>query len=217
MPSRLATDQMSALLFITLPATRIAYVLLALLIGGESAGLPLPGETALITASILATQGKLWLPLVIGIAAATAIVGDNIGYELGRHGARRLLERPGRFEDRRKEFLERGEAFFQRHGSKTVFIGRWVPFLRVTAAWLAGANHMPWPRFFAWNALGGIVWASSIALSIYFLGDLAEHAIEVVGPISAGVVVAALIAFWIYRRRRKAVESRTTSSGIDGE
>ena len=111
---------MSALLLLTLPATRIAYVLLALLIGGESAGIPLPGETALITGSILASQGKLWLPLVIAVAAAAAIVGDNIGYELGRHGARRLLSRPGRFEERRQAFLERGEAFFARHGGKTV-------------------------------------------------------------------------------------------------
>jgi membrane-associated protein len=196
---------MSALLFITLPATRIAYVLLALLIGGESAGLPLPGETALITASILASQGKLWLPLVIGIAAATAIVGDNIGYELGRHGARRLLERPGRFEDRRKEFLERGEAFFQRHGSKTVFIGRWVPFLRVTAAWLAGANHMPWPRFFAWNALGGISWAISVGVFAYFVGNLAVRIFHDVGYVLLALIAlgAVVLAVWYFFRRKR--------------
>jgi membrane protein DedA with SNARE-associated domain len=180
---------MNAVLFIALPASRLAYALMALLIGGESAGLPLPGETALVTASILASQDKLWLPLVIGIAAATAIVGDNIGYELGRHGARRLLSRPGRFEDKRQEFLERGERFFDRHGSKTVFIGRWVPFLRVTAAWLAGANHMPWPRFFAWNALGGISWAISVGVFAYLVGDIAVRIIR-----DAGYVVLVLIA-----------------------
>jgi membrane protein DedA with SNARE-associated domain len=180
---------MGVLLFLSLPATRIAYVLLALLIGGESAGLPLPGETALITASVLASQDRLWLPLVIGIAAATAIVGDNIGYELGRHGARRVLSRPGRFEDRRKAFLERGEAFFDRHGGKTVFIGRWLPFLRVTAAWLAGANRMPWPRFFAWNALGGICWAISVGVFAYLAGDLAVRILH-----DAGYAVLALAA-----------------------
>jgi membrane protein DedA with SNARE-associated domain len=180
---------MSVLLFLSLPATRIAYVLLALLIGGESAGLPLPGETALIAASVLASQDKLWLPLVIAVAAATAIVGDNIGYELGRHGARRVLSRPGRFEDRRKAFLERGEAFFERHGGKTVFIGRWLPFLRVTAAWLAGANHMPWPRFFAWNALGGICWAISVGVFAYLAGDLAVRILH-----DAGYAVLALAA-----------------------
>jgi membrane protein DedA with SNARE-associated domain len=117
----------------------------------------------------------------------------------------------------RLKVLEHGEPFFAKHGPKAVFLGRWVAGLRIASAWLAGMNGMRWPTFLFWNALGGIAWAASIALSIYFLGDLAEHAIEVVGPISAGVVVVALIAFWLYRRRRKAVEARTTSSGIDGE
>ena len=195
---------MTALLFITLPATRLAYVLLALLVGGESAGVPLPGETALITGSILASQGKLWLPLVIAVAAAAAIVGDNIGYELGRHGARRVLLRPGRFEDRRQAFLERGEAFFARHGGKTVFIGRWLPFLRVTAAWLAGANHMPWPRFFAWNALGGISWAISVGVFAYFAGQVAVRILHDAGYVVLAVVALgpiALAVWYLFRRR----------------
>jgi membrane protein DedA with SNARE-associated domain len=196
---------MSVLLFLTLPASRVAYVLLALLVGGESAGIPLPGETALITGSILASQGKLWLPLVIVAAATAAIVGDNIGYELGRHGARRILQRPGRFEDRRQAFLERGQAFFERHGGKTVFLGRWLPFLRITAAWLAGANHMPWPRFCAWNALGGISWAISVGIFAYFVGELAVRIFH-----DAGYAVLALIAlglvslalWYLFRRVR---------------
>jgi membrane protein DedA with SNARE-associated domain len=195
---------MSAILFVTLPATRVAYVLLALLVGGESAGIPLPGETALITASILASQDKLWLPLVIVIAAATAIVGDNIGYELGRHGARRILERPGRLEERRREFLQRGEAFFERHGGKTVFIGRWLPFLRVTAAWLAGANHMPWPRFFAWNAAGGICWAISVGVFAYLAGEVAVRILHDAGYVVVALVALALVglAVWYVFRRR---------------
>ncbi len=180
---------MGVFLFLTLPASPVAYALLALLVGGESAGVPLPGETALITGSILASQGRLWLPFVIVSAAAAAIVGDNIGYELGRHGARRVLERPGRFEDRRQEFLKRGQAFFDRHGAKTVFLGRWIPFLRITAAWLAGANGMPWPRFFAWNALGGVSWAISVGIFAYFVGELAVRIFH-----DAGYVVLALIA-----------------------
>jgi membrane-associated protein len=194
----------SALLFLSLPGTRIAYVLLALLIGGESAGIPLPGETALITVSILASQGKLWLPLVIVVAAAAAIVGDNIGYELGRHGARRVLSRPGRFEDRRQAFLERGEAVFERHGGKTVFIGRWLPFLRVTAAWLAGANHMPWPRFFAWNALGGISWAISVGVFAYLAGNVAVRILHDAGYVVLAVVALGLVglAVWYVFRRK---------------
>jgi membrane protein DedA with SNARE-associated domain len=194
---------MIAVLFLTLPASRLAYAVLALLVGGESAGVPLPGETALITASILASQEKLALPLVIAVAAAAAIVGDNIGYELGRHGARRVLSRPGRLEERRQEFLRRGEAFFERHGGKTVFLGRWLPFLRITAAWLAGANHMPWPRFFAWNAAGGISWAISVGVFAYLAGEIAVKILH-----DAGYVVLALVAlglvglavWYVYRR-----------------
>jgi undecaprenyl-diphosphatase len=195
---------MSPLLLIALPATRVAYVLLALLIGGESAGIPLPGETALITGSILASQGKLWLPLVIAVAAAAAIVGDNIGYELGRHGARRLLSRPGRFEDRRQAFLERGEVFFARHGGKTVLFARWLPFLRVTAAWLAGANHMPWPRFFAWNALGGISWAISVGVFAYFAGAVAVRILHDASYVVLAVVALGLVAlavWYLFRRK----------------
>jgi undecaprenyl-diphosphatase len=195
---------MSPLLLIALPATRVAYVLLALLIGGESAGIPLPGETALITGSILASQDKLWLPLVIAVAAAAAIVGDNIGYELGRHGARRLLSRPGRFEDRRQAFLERGEVFFARHGGKTVLFARWLPFLRVTAAWLAGANHMPWPRFFAWNALGGISWAISVGVFAYFAGAVAVRILHDASYVVLAVVALGLVAlavWYLFRRK----------------
>jgi len=196
---------MGALLLITLPATRVAYVLLALLVGGESAGIPLPGETALITGSILASQGKLWLPLVIAVAAAAAIVGDNIGYELGRHGARRLLTRPGRFEDRRQAFLVRGQAFFDRHGGKTVFLGRWLPFLRITAAWLAGANHMPWPRFFAWNALGGISWAISVGVFGYLAGEIAVRILHDATYVVLALIALTLVglaAWYVYRRLR---------------
>jgi membrane protein DedA with SNARE-associated domain len=194
---------MIAVLFLTLPASRLAYAVLALLVGGESAGVPLPGETALITASILASQGKLSLPLVIAVAAAAAIVGDNIGYELGRLGARRVLSRPGRFEERRQEFLRRGEAFFERHGSKTVFLGRWLPFLRVTAAWLAGANRMPWPRFFAWNAAGGISWAISVGVFAYLAGEVAVRILHDAGYVVLGLVALGLVglAVWCVFRR----------------
>jgi len=177
-----------------------------MLIGGESAGVPLPGETALITAGVLASQGKLSLPLVIATAAAAAIVGDNVGYVLGRKGARRLLQRPGRFEDARRDLLRRGEAFFARHGSKTVFIGRWLPFLRVTAAWLAGAHRMPWPKFLLWNAAGGITWAITVGLLAYFVGNAAISILHTLGYVAAGLVGVGVIALlvWLGLRRRRA-------------
>lgn len=195
---------MSTLVLLVVPATGLGYLLLAALVGGESAGIPLPGETALITAAVLASQGKLSLSLVIATSAAAAIVGDNVGYVLGRKGARRLLERPGRLEERRRSFLRRGEAFFARHGGKTVFLGRWLPFLRITAAWLAGANRMPWPRFLAWNAAGGISWAISIGVFAYLVGEAAVAVIDTAGYVVLGVVTVALVAVaaWALFRRR---------------
>ena len=190
-------------LFLTLPASRFAYLLLGLLIGGESAGIPLPGETALITGAILASQDKLSLPIVISVAALAAIVGDNIGFQLGRHGARRVLARPGRFEDRRQAFLRRGEAFFERHGGKTVFLGRWLPFLRVTAAWLAGAHGMSWPRFLAWNAAGGILWAVSVGIFAYLAGNLAIRILHDTGYMVLALVALGVLglAVWYFLRR----------------
>jgi undecaprenyl-diphosphatase len=190
-------------LFLTLPASRFAYLVLALLVGGESAGVPLPGETALITGGVLASQDKLSLPIVIAVAALAAIVGDNIGFQIGRRGGRRLLARPGRFEDRRRAFLERGEEFFQRHGGKTVFLGRWLPFLRVTAALLAGAHGMPWPRFLVWNAAGGIAWAVSVGVFAYLAGNLAVSILHDAGYVVLALVALGLLglAFWYLFRR----------------
>jgi undecaprenyl-diphosphatase len=195
---------MCAFLLVALPATGLGYLLLAGLVGGESAGIPLPGETALIAAAVLASQGKLSLPLVLVTSAAAAVVGDNLGYLLGRKGARRLLERPGRFEEHRRGILRRGEKFFARHGGKTVFLGRWLPFLRITAAWLAGANRMHWPTFLAWNAAGGIAWAISVGVLGYFVGEAAVAVIHTVGYVALGlfaVALAAVVAWAILRRR----------------
>ena len=195
---------MSTVVLLAVPATGFGYLLLAALVGGESAGIPLPGETALIAAAVLASQGKLSIWLVIATSAAGAIVGDNFGYLLGRKGARRLLERPGRLEERRRDLLRRGEKFFARHGGKTVFLGRWLPFLRITAAWLAGANRMHWPRFLAWNAAGGIAWAVSIGLLAYLVGEAAVAVIHTAGYVALGVfavVLIAVVAWALFRRR----------------
>jgi membrane protein DedA with SNARE-associated domain len=145
------------------------------------------------------------LPLVISTAAAGAIVGDNVGYLLGRKGARRLLQRSGRFEDTRRDLLRRGEAFFDRYGAKTVFLGRWLPFLRITAAWLAGAHRMSWPRFLFWNAAGGISWAISVGLLAYLLGNAAITILHTFGYVALGALAAAVVALlvWMVVRRRR--------------
>jgi membrane protein DedA with SNARE-associated domain len=166
----------------------VGYVGLAAIVGAESAGIPLPGETSLIAAAVLASQGHLALPLVIAVAAGAAIVGDNLGYLFGRRGGRWLLTRPGWAEDRRQRLLAWGQVFFERHGGKAVFLARWLPWLRATAAWLAGASRMPWSRFLLWNGLGGIAWATSIGLAAYFLGKAAA---TVIGATSIIVLVLA--------------------------
>jgi undecaprenyl-diphosphatase len=125
----------------------LGYPLLFALVAGESAGALIPGETALIVAAALASRGNLSLPVVLGVAAGAAIIGDNVGYLIGRKGLRWVVSRPGRFAAHRRHLIERGEEFFARWGAAAVFFGRWLPGLRVVTSWLAGANRMPWPRF----------------------------------------------------------------------
>lgn len=169
----------------------------------EAGGVPVPGETALITASVLASQGKLQIEVVIAVAAVAAIVGDNLGYLIGRKGGRWLLERPGAFHRQRLEVLRFGEPFFRLHGPKAVFFGRFVLGLRVWASWLAGATRMHWRSFVLWNALGGITWATAIGLIGYFLGHSAGGAIETFGLYGLAAVLLAIISGLILHRRHR--------------
>jgi membrane-associated protein len=189
------------------------YPLLFLVVMGESSGLPIPGETGLIAAAVLASQGKLEIALVIPLAAAAAIVGDNIGYLIGRKGGRWLLERPGPFRRQRKAALDIGEPFFERHGPKAVFFGRFLLGLRVWASWLAGATRMPWRTFVLFNALGGITWATGVGLIAYFLGHSASNAIQAFGLYGlAAVLLAAGSGFYMHRRHRRQRTSETTDT-----
>jgi membrane protein DedA with SNARE-associated domain len=182
---------------------------LGLLVGLESAGIPLPGETALIAGSALAKHGGLQIEVVIAVAAAAAIIGDSAGYAVSRRYGRRLLTRPGRTQTRRMDVLARGEAFFDRHGPKAVFFGRWITGLRVWASWLAGITHMPYRQFLMWNALGGITWAITIGLVGYILGSAAEQVVEKAGlgaAILVGVLaIGALIYFHMRRGRHRGI------------
>lgn len=182
-------------------------LLLFVLVAIESAGVPLPGETALVAASILATQGHYTLWEVILVAATAAIIGDNIGYWIGRLGGRALLERWEPVARYTRKALPPAERFFERHGSKTVFLGRFIAFLRVTAAWLAGISHMPWKSFLLWNAAGGIVWATLVAVISYEFGRAAGDAIGKYGLYGVAVVaVLALTTFVGIRLWRRRLE-----------
>jgi membrane-associated protein len=186
-------------------AQDVGYPILFVLIAIETMGIPVPGETALLTAGIVASRGHLDITVVIAVAAAAAITGDNVGFAIGRRFGRRLLLAPGPLERHRRRVLEVGEPFFQRHGPKAVFLGRWVAGLRITSAWLAGANRMSWPTFLFWNALGGIAWAASIGLLAYYLGRGAERIVHTVGIGGAVVVgIGALAVLLVLRRRAHA-------------
>ena len=188
---------------IDLPAN-VGYAAVFALIAVETMGIPVPGETALIGAALLAHDGRLDITVLVVLAAAAAIIGDNIGFAIGRKGGRRLFSRPGPFHRHRLAVLAHGEPFFARHGPKAVFLGRWVSGLRIASAWLAGMNRMDWPTFLFWNALGGMAWAVSIGLGVYFLGHVAEQVISAAGPAAAAAGVVALVAFLAWRHRRAA-------------
>jgi membrane protein DedA with SNARE-associated domain/uncharacterized membrane protein YbhN (UPF0104 family) len=170
----------------------VGYVAVPAAVGLETVGLPVPGETTLVAAAVLAAQGRLELPLVIALAAAGAIAGDNAGYLLGRRFGRRVLLAPGPFARRRRHLVEAGDRFFAAHGAAAVFLGRWVAVGRMAAAWLAGADRMPWRRFAVWNAAGGVAWATSVGLAAYALGSAGARWLAVAGTVAAIVTVARL-------------------------
>jgi undecaprenyl-diphosphatase len=180
----------------------VGYSVVFALIAIETMGIPVPGETALIAAALLAHDGKMDIVPLIAVAAAAAIVGDNVGFAIGRKGGRRLFEMPGPFHRQRLDALAVGEPFFAKHGPKAVFLGRWVAGLRIASAWLAGMNRMAWPRFLFWNALGGICWATSIGLGVYIAGRAFEDVIGVGGVIAGALVGGALAALVLWRHAR---------------
>jgi membrane protein DedA with SNARE-associated domain len=176
----------------------------------ESFGIPLPGETALIAFGVLAAQGHYSIAAVIAIAAAGAIIGDNLGYWLiGRVGGRALFRRWRWLNQYSDRVLPRAEALMERHGGKTVFFGRFVSILRYTVAWVAGLSHMRWWRFLFWNAAGGIAWATVVGLTAYYGGRAVADAIQRYGLYAAAFAVVAIIVGWLgLRYARARVEKR---------
>jgi membrane-associated protein len=202
-------------------AENIGYPLIFLIVMIETGcGIPFaPGEIATVTGGIAASDDKLQIEAVIAVAAAGAIVGDNIGYVIGRLGGRRLLESPrGPFVRQRRAVLAVGDPFFERHGGKAVFWGRWLPVLRVYASWMAGGSRMPWRTFVFWNALGGICWATSIGLAGYLGGSAAKRVIEDLGAYGFILVPIGLIAGYLFHRRhqRRLMQALGAEAQPDG-
>jgi membrane protein DedA with SNARE-associated domain len=171
----------------------------------ENAGLPVPGETALLAGAALSHFGRLSLPWVIVTAIGAAILGDNLGFFIGRRAGRALVERYGARLGLTPRRLGQFNRFFARHGPKTVFIARFITGLRVFCAVLAGASELNWPTFLFYNATGALVWSTTIALVGYALGhswDRLERIIGRTGVIGFAVFVA-LAAFAVLRARRQ--------------
>ena len=180
----------------------------------ESMGVPMPGETALITAALYAgSTHQIGIASVVLVAAAAAMTGDNIGYMIGRSFGIRLVVRYGRYLRLNEPRLKVGQYLFLRHGGKIVFFGRFVAFLRAFAAVLAGANRMRWLYFLIMNALGGICWAVLFGGGAYLFGETIR---QVAGPIgllllmaAIGLAVAGVIFF---RRHEKELEEQASSA-----
>jgi membrane protein DedA with SNARE-associated domain len=175
----------------------------------ESLGVPFPGETMVIAAAIYAgSSHHLAVVLIWVFAAAGAIVGDNIGFGIGRFGGYRLLRRYGSKLRLDEAKLKVGRLIFDRHGGKVVFFGRFVSILRTYAAFLAGTNRMRYPRFFLFNAAGGVLWAAIYAFGFYYLGSVLSKAR---GPVDYGLgalAVVIVIAFVVWTRRHaKSLEA----------
>lgn len=183
----------------------LVYVIVGLVIGIESLGIPLPGEIVLVTSALLASQHAELSPLWIGVwASAGAIIGDNIGYLIGRRGGPRLFAWMG--EKFPKHFgetqLSHARKVFQKRGAWAVFFGRFVALLRILAGPLAGSLHMNYGKFLVANALGGIAWAGGTTAAVYYLGVVAEKWLK--GFSYAGLaiaVVAGAAGIFVMKRR----------------
>ncbi|MFI9594806.1 DedA family protein [Nonomuraea sp. NPDC052265] len=180
--------------------------MVALVIGVESLGIPLPGEIVLVSAAILAAKGVV-SPVAVGVcASAGAILGDSAGYAIGRKGGRRLFERLGRRFPRHfgPRHVAKAENYFHRYGVWAVFVGRFIALLRILAGPLAGALRMPYWRFALANVLGGIVWAGGTTAVIFYLGLVAEKWLKGFSWVGLAVAVLFGIGTTLYLKRRAA-------------
>ena len=193
------------------------YLAVFVFVGIESLGIPVPGETMLVTAAIYAgTTGRLSIFWVIVASSAGAIVGDNIGYVIGRTGGYRLLKRYGRYIRLEENRLRLGQYLFDKHGSKVVFFGRFVSVLRIFAAFLAGVNRMHWRRFLIFNAAGGIIWSMIYGVAAYLLGKQLLQLSGRVDLVLAIMGVAVIIAAIVVLRRNEARLQKEADAAIPG-
>lgn len=170
---------------------------------GAFVGLFVPGETILLTSSFIASMGILNIYILIPVVILAAFLGDNLAYFLGRKGGRPVLVKYGpKFKISEKQ-LKKAEDFYEKHGAKTILIGRWTAFLRTFTAFLAGVNKMNYPKFFLFNAIGAITWGLGNCLFGYFFGkniDLILSIIHKIGWATLGVVIVIILIWYVWRR-----------------
>jgi membrane protein DedA with SNARE-associated domain len=191
-------------------AQEYGYLGVALAVSLESMGVPIPGETALIAAAVYAGKThELNIWVLIASATTGAIIGDNIGYWIGRELGFRMLLRYGSYIGLTESRIKLGEYLFQHHGGKIVFFGRFIALLRSLAALMAGLNQMSWPRFVVSNAAGGILWATCYGLAAYYVGKRIETLTRPVGLVL--LVIGTIIfvgAIWFIRRHEAELAAK---------
>ncbi|MFD9356133.1 DedA family protein [Streptomyces sp. NPDC060031] len=200
----------------TIPAVSI-YLLVGLVIGLESLGIPLPGEIILVSAALLASQNGEVDPVVLGICAtAGAIVGDSIGYAIGRKGGQPLLDRLGRRFPKHfgPDQVAVAERSFDKWGMWAVFFGRFVALLRIFAGPLAGVLHMPYWRFLIANILGGILWAGGTTAVIYTIGIVAEPWLKGFSWVALAVALLFGLAVTAMVRSRMKKAAKTAAPAV---
>ncbi|GAA1507525.1 DedA family protein [Sphaerisporangium rubeum] len=195
--------------------------LVGMVIGLESLGIPLPGEVVLVSAALLSAQHVV-NPLWVGVCASVgAIIGDSIGYAIGRKGGQPLFDRLGRRFPKHfgPAHLQKARESFDKWGMWAVFFGRFIALLRILAGPLAGALRMPYWRFLVANVLGGILWAGGTTAVIYYLGIVAERWLK--GFSWVGLVVAVLFGIgttlYIKRRATRAAAAHTADASDTGD
>jgi membrane-associated protein len=201
---------MSAVLdgLLTVPAP-VAYLLIFLLVFGEAAifiGFVLPGETAVVLGGVLASRQSISLTALMILVVVAAVVGDSVGYEVGKHYGERVLGWRPLHKHRRR--LDGARGYLRRRGAYAVFLGRWTAFLRAVMPGLAGVSRMPYPRFLLFNALGGLVWGVTFCLVGYLAGNsyqVVEKRVGTAGAVITAVAVLGGLLAWHLRRRRAEV------------
>jgi membrane protein DedA with SNARE-associated domain len=173
----------------------------------EVVGLPfIPGETALIASAALASQGHGSIEAIIGVAFAAAVLGALVAFEIGRRRGKQWLTRWSWAERVTEKGLAQSQKFFDDHGSKAVFLGRFVPVVRSTLGWMAGVGDMRFGRFLVWNVLGAAAWSCLIGLLSYYLGqkviDAAEKDLGIGIAVIVGILLLVAAHHW-WRRRRE--------------